>query len=585
MKKIINIAICGLLIVPLSTSALTKTESVFNTLNTDGKIEKSIITNHIKINTKEELLDNSDLQNIKNINGNETFKQDGYNLVWKSNGKDIYYQGTSTKEQPLEINIKYFLNDEEKSLADILGKKGDIKIPIDFTNKEKNALNINGKIETIYTPFVVMAGTIIDSKNNSDIKVTNGKVVETGSKSIIASISSPGLYESLNINSKSLDKIEIKYKTNKFSLNNIYIIATPKLIEESDLTGFNKINSLLSNVDKLQTSMNEIETGALTLSNGMNELKEGVNSLENGTEQLYNGMNKLSTSLPSEDNNEKNEQALNYLKNNNNTAVESLSNAITQLEKQQKEITKQIEAANSKKEYVDNQINTVESNLETVINTYNSYYSKLEQLNIEIKDLESKLSGDQTTEAIKNKLTELKAQKQSLETIVLLLKNQIEALNGTKEALNGTITSISGTLQLLLQTNDSINININANKNLITLISGNNKVVDTSINTIDSMRKLSIALNDASSATYKINNGTKNLKTGTEKLENGTLTLSNGISQFNKEGINKLTNYSTKIKYYKNKVEALMNLSKTYKGFSSNNSRETLFINKVKSSK
>ena len=34
---------------------------------------------------------------------------------------------------------------------------------------------------------------------NSNISVSNGKVVETGSKAVIGSIASPGLYESLNI--------------------------------------------------------------------------------------------------------------------------------------------------------------------------------------------------------------------------------------------------------------------------------------------------------------------------------------------------------------------------------------------------
>lgn len=586
IKKIFSAMLVSSLILPMSTLALTKTESVFTTLNTDGTLDKLTVTNHIKVKTKEELLDQSDLDNIKNVNGNETFSKDDNNIIWKSDGKDIYYQGTTNKEMPLDINIKYFLNDKELEAKNMIGKKGNVKIEINFTNKEKNIVNINGKNETVYTPFVVMAGTIIDSKNNSDIKVQNGKVVETGTKNIVAALSTPGLFESLNINN-DMNKIVINYTTSSFSLNNIYIVATPKIIEEKDLKGFDEIDSMLSNINKLQTSMNEIENGSIKLQSGVNELDSGVGSLKNGTELLLNGVNKISESLPNEKTNTTNEATLNSLKNTNNLTVEKLTSANESLTIQKQEVEEKIKEAQAKKEYVASQLESLNINLEKSITAYNDYSSKLEQVNIGIENINSQLSlcDEETKNVLENKLIELNSQKQSLETVVPLLKNQMDAVTATKEALNATLTSIDGTLVLLNQTLSSLNTSIEANTNLISLISGNNKVVDSSLNTINSMRKLSSAMSELSNASSKINEGVSSLKTGTEKLNSGSLELQNGISKFNKEGINKLSNYGRSIKYYKSKVEALIDLSKIYKGFSSNNSSETIFINKVKSAK
>jgi X-X-X-Leu-X-X-Gly heptad repeat protein len=73
------------------------------------------------------------------------------------------------------------------------------------------------------------------------------------------------------------------------------------------------------------------------------------------------------------------------------------------------------------------------------------------------------------------------------------------------------------------------------------------------------------------------------LNSGIRKLNTGATTLNNGITKFNKEGINKLSNYSIKVNNYSSKAEALVNLSKNYKGYASTNATETIFVNKVQS--
>lgn len=75
------------------------------------------------------------------------------------------------------------------------------------------------------------------------------------------------------------------------------------------------------------------------------------------------------------------------------------------------------------------------------------------------------------------------------------------------------------------------------------------------------------------------------LNNGLEKLYNGSTELNTGINTFNNQGIKKLSSYTKTIKTYTSKIEALVKLSKEYKGFTTNNSDETIFINKVKSEK
>ena len=49
------------------------------------------------------ITDKSDLTDIENVKGDETFKQDGKTVKWNADGNDIYYQGKSDKELPVKM--------------------------------------------------------------------------------------------------------------------------------------------------------------------------------------------------------------------------------------------------------------------------------------------------------------------------------------------------------------------------------------------------------------------------------------------------------------------------------------------------
>lgn len=61
---------------------------------------------------------------------------------------------------------------------------------------------------------------------------------------------------------KGLDTVKISYNTTKFELSSIYSVVTAKLIDNSDLDIFSKLNTVYSSVNKLQDSMNQIESGS-----------------------------------------------------------------------------------------------------------------------------------------------------------------------------------------------------------------------------------------------------------------------------------------------------------------------------------
>ena len=288
-KNVKKLSTCLLLICLLFTTnvhATTKEESVYAKLESNGKVNNVIVSERLYDITKDKVNDKTGLFDIKSLNGNN-FKQDGNNLVWETNGEDIYYQGIYKKNLPISVSVKYYLNGEEKNVNDIVGQKGKIKIVLNYKNNNSKKMNINGQKEDIYVPYMIVTTSILNNADNKNIKVTNGRIVDNGVSSIIIALSSPGLYESLNFKDlKDMDKVEISYETNNFELNPIYSVATTDVIDDDKLSMFDEVNDLYKKIDELQSNMDKIVSASKKLSDGTEAIDNGITELNSNLKLL-----------------------------------------------------------------------------------------------------------------------------------------------------------------------------------------------------------------------------------------------------------------------------------------------------------
>ena len=145
-----------------------KEETVYVIAGADGSSQKVIVSDWLKNGLGDDsLTDITDLSDIKNVKGDETFAQSGSNLTWDAAGNDIYYQGTSTKKLPVEVKITYTLDGAEVNPDSLAGKSGHVVIRFDYTNNEKTTATIDGKQEEIYIPFLAMSGMMLDTARQS----------------------------------------------------------------------------------------------------------------------------------------------------------------------------------------------------------------------------------------------------------------------------------------------------------------------------------------------------------------------------------------------------------------------------------
>ena len=286
---------------------LTKEETVYVIADASGQANKVIVSDWIQNGTQNaEINDETELEDIKNVKGNESYKMNEEGMcVWDAKGHDIYYQGTTKKALPVDVRVSYKLDGEPISADDIAGKSGKVTIRFDYINNESKMMNVGGKQEKIYVPFAMLTGTIMDHEVFSNIEVTNGKIINEGEKTIVTGLAFPGLSDDLGVKADSDVEIpayfEITADAKNFSMKNTVTIATNTIFDDFDTDKFDSA-SLKDGMNQLNDGMDKLIDGTSELYDGMEKLLDGSHELATGIRKLAEGAKKLRDGAQKADN-------------------------------------------------------------------------------------------------------------------------------------------------------------------------------------------------------------------------------------------------------------------------------------------
>lgn len=584
-KKLISKTVSAMLLTTMSfytlpVFAFTKDETVYSNLDSKGNSYKTIVSTHLNNEENEKVInDLSDLLNIENTNGDEKFSKEGNNLIWDANGADIYYQGESQKELPIECNIKYELDGKEISADELAGRSGKVKITLEYINKDEHSVNINGKTEKLYTPFVVVAGTIIDNKNNSNIEISNGKLVNDGTKTIVLGLALPGMQESLDISKNTVvdipNNIEITMDATDFEFNNIVTYVTPKIIEENDIEIFDKLDELYNQVNTIKQASKQIEAGANDLKDGTQELASGTTELKNGTSSAYSGASQISKevnssikALSTDKSDALDEKTLKAIE-----AEAEKSSILTDKQKAQiiaqadggieaqKAMIEKAGIESAKQIAEDTALETAlavakETASKTAMSTAKTLNPNIDAKTLQQIGKQAEQSAVLTNEQKKQIIAQADAGIESKEKSAIIKKQAVDNAKKIAEQTAVTAAQESATLSAKLTARTVAKEVANQVKSAAT-----NKV-------ISQMKTLSGGLNQLTNGLSTLNNGAQALDDGAVKLEEGATTLSEGISTFNKEAIDTICSYiNGDLKGIQTRVEKLQELANEYNNF------------------
>ena len=612
--------------------AASKIETVYSNLDSNGKSYKTIVSTQLTNEDKvDKLVDFSSLINIENTNGDETFSKNGNEVVWDSNGNNIYYQGESDKELPVECKITYELNGEEISAEDLKGKSGNVKIKINYINNEKHTVSINGKQVTMYTPFIIVAGTKIDNTKNKNIKITNGKTVDNGESTLAVGIAMPGMQENIGISRNKIEipeEIEISMETENFEMENIIAVVAVKGIDE-DLTS--DLNSMYSQVNELVNASNQLLEGANQIKDGTSELAVGANKLKSGTETAYNGSKQIKNEV---------EESTRKLKNDNTPAIDSETleaikaqamqsatltaeqkaaiseqakagatltteqkDAISEQAKARATLTTEQRAAISEqakagatiteeqKEKIKAEARKsatfTEAQKEAIINqAQNNYPTELtdgeKQLIVTIAQNTAYKTAEETALTVAQNIATQTAEKtaqtvaqsiatQTAEKTALTVAQSTATQTAEKTAqtvAQSTATQTAEkTAQAVAQSTATQTAGETATQTATQV--GNQAKQKFTNQVVSQMNTLGEALGELTNGLENIDNGVSTLSLGANKLDNGALELVAGVKTFNEQGISKINNLvNGDLRNLATRIEKMNELAKAYNNYS-----------------
>lgn len=271
---------------------LSKNETVYVIADASGAAKKIIVSDWLKgVDTKGKVKDVSNLKDVKNVKGDETYTVNEDNAYeWAAKGDDIYYQGTGTTELPVKLKLSYKLNGKTVSADEIAGKSGKVTIRIDYENTQKEKVKINGKTKEVNVPFLMLSGMILDDDKFKNVEVSNGKAINDGTRTIVAGFALPGMQDSLDIDKDEMeipDYVEITADTTDFELSTTMTVAMNDIFNDVD---FSKVDD---KVDELKDSLDELEDAAEQLVDGSSQLYDGIGTLLDKSGTLIEGIDKL----------------------------------------------------------------------------------------------------------------------------------------------------------------------------------------------------------------------------------------------------------------------------------------------------
>ena len=291
MSKKIIAMLTALVMVLGCTGALAenkKHERVYVVAGADGTVNS--ITDSIRLeNTDglEELVDRTMLTDIQNVGGNETFTLEGETLIWKADGKNVTYQGTSDKTPAVLPSVTLTLDGEEISAADLKGKNGEAVLTVTYRTAGE-------------APALALSVLPLPEEGISDLKTENAAVLTEADRSVLVGWAVPNIDDSLQLPAS----FSASFHADHADLGWMLTFCSSDPLEAACREIDSRVNvdpdAALQEITSLLTALRdgadlpETEGKTKEIADRINELNKGLKDLDAGAVKLADGAQQVS---------------------------------------------------------------------------------------------------------------------------------------------------------------------------------------------------------------------------------------------------------------------------------------------------
>ncbi len=274
-----------------------KEEVVYASLAPDGTVTGIYVVNSFELEAPGTVVDFGEYESVQNLTSTQSLTyENGEVRVWAEQGV-FYYQGNlRSRELPWKFSIRYFLDGEERSAAELGGQDGSLEIRI--------AVQKNPLVSPVFTEACALQISLsLDGRQCQDIMAEGGVVASAGGSRQVSFTVLPGEEKTLTLTAR----------VRNFSMDGITIAGLPLgfsfdvgKLDFGQLTGL--LQSLQEGIGKLDDGAVSLAAGASGLADGLEQSVAGLDSfrknlrdfasglekLEKGVQELQDGLDRLS---------------------------------------------------------------------------------------------------------------------------------------------------------------------------------------------------------------------------------------------------------------------------------------------------
>ena len=322
MKKMIRFGVCMTLTASMLFSSVAfaaegnvpkeKIDEVLVQTDASGNItQMQDYVTLVGANSTDTILDKTKLTDIKNMSGDETFKDNGDGTIcWQNKGNEIRYIGNLNADLPVSMKVTYYLDDQEISPEELAGKSGRVKVVYNFENLSPETVQFEGESIDTYVPFLTVTSVSMPMDSFSNVEPLDGSIAvkEFGDRYFMLGVTSPGTMEALNFSILGLDeyvKVPSSFgfvaDVTNFHMPATVTCITPHILDMLDLDWVKTKDDMAAKVDELVDATKQIVDGSNQLSDGTGQLSDGAKQfytgLAEGLEQISNGSMQFDNNL------------------------------------------------------------------------------------------------------------------------------------------------------------------------------------------------------------------------------------------------------------------------------------------------
>lgn len=576
--------------VAFAAEGIVKEENVYVITKSNGAVSETIVSDHLINNAKlDKIADKTTLRDIENVAGEETFEQGVNNsIIWNAKGSDIYYQGNSTKEIPITMDVKYELDGKSISGEDLQGKSGKVKISINYKNNAY--VQTGGK--SVNVPFVVMTGFLAEGDSLENISVSNGKVINDGDKKMVVCMATPGLANSLGVSvSSSLlnDSVTITADANAFDVKDMMTMVSAGFMDDINSNGFSELDmddqikelekaskKLIDGTDSLYDGIHMLSEKSTALKSGVSDLNEGAMQLNEGIKQsnagsiaLTDGATQLSLALDA--NLSKIKVGADSLNDGSRSLASGLGTLRDKIDGENGLLSSSQALAGATAELSDSMNTAIDSSRDYLNDALTLLDEMKNEGKISDKEYEKLAQSIGASSIIQDKLkTNVDGVSKGAAAIAEGVGQVSTALNGDGTAANPGL--VNGAYQVSSGAKSIADGMSAATADSNSLTSNAKKIADGASSLSEGQAQLSSGASKLAAGMKQLSDSSELLIGGIGQLDMGAKNLKNGMEQYYNDGIKKIIDlYNDDIAGLSASIEQTINAGKAYRTFTSLN--------------